>query len=96
MMSGLVRPLGEVLTELPAGPSYPGRTAGPPFELFTDLRLPANRANAWALFHERLAQGAVECEMLAAEPEAPARLAFLAENLRLVTAEVGRFRAQGG
>jgi len=96
LMSGVVRPLGEVLTELPAGPSYPGRTAGPPFELFTDLRLPANRVNAWALFHERLAQAAAECESLATEPEAPDRLAFLAENLRLATAGVGRSRALGG
>ena len=49
MMSGVIRPLAEVLTALPAGPSFPGRHAGPSFELYTDLRVPAKRANAWTV-----------------------------------------------
>jgi len=34
LMFQAVRPLGDLVTRLPAGPDYPGRTAGPSFELF--------------------------------------------------------------
>ena len=48
---------------LPAGPGYPGRTAGPSFELFyeSDYVLP-HREAAWILLTERLRQAAEFCE----------------------------------
>src|SRR5262245_38225987 len=34
LMSGVLRPLGDLITTLPVGPEHPGRSAGPSFELF--------------------------------------------------------------
>ncbi len=59
LMFEVIRPLGQYLTELPAGLEYPGRTAGPSFELFytSDYLLPHRRA-AWLLIEERLREAA--------------------------------------
>jgi Ferritin-like len=59
IMFEVVSPLGAYLTELPAGPEHPGRTAGPTFELFytSDYLLPHRRA-AWLLLEERLREAA--------------------------------------
>src|SRR5689334_24612945 len=62
-MFGAIEPLGDLVTTLPAGPEYPGRTAGPSFELFyeSDYVLP-HREAAWLLLTERLRQAAEFCE----------------------------------
>jgi CDGSH-type Zn-finger protein len=58
-----IKPLGNLVTTLPAGPDYPARTAGPSFELFyeSDTVLP-HREAAWILITERLHQAAEYCE----------------------------------
>jgi CDGSH-type Zn-finger protein len=63
LMLGALKPLGDLVTTLPAGPEYPGRTAGPSFELFyeSDYVLP-HREAAWVLLTERLRQAADFCE----------------------------------
>jgi CDGSH-type Zn-finger protein/truncated hemoglobin YjbI len=55
LMVRVIKPLGDLITTLPAGPEYPGQTAGPSFELFyeSDYLLP-HRDAAWALIAERL------------------------------------------
>jgi CDGSH-type Zn-finger protein/truncated hemoglobin YjbI len=55
LMFSALRPLGDLVTTLPAGREYPGLTAGPSFELFyeSDYLIP-HRAAAWALLEERL------------------------------------------
>jgi CDGSH-type Zn-finger protein/truncated hemoglobin YjbI len=55
LMFNALRPLGNLITTLPAGSEYPGRTAAPSFELFyeSDYLIP-HRAAAWALIEERL------------------------------------------
>ncbi|WP_369639243.1 ferritin-like domain-containing protein, partial [Nocardia sp. JMUB6875] len=60
LMFGVIRPLGELLTTLPAGPDHPGRTVGPSFELFyeTDYLMP-HREAAWTLLTERLGEAVV-------------------------------------
>lgn len=59
LMFGAIKPLGQLLTQLPFGPTRPGRTAAPTFELFyrSGYLLPHRRA-AWALIAERLDQAA--------------------------------------
>ena len=54
-----IKPIGQLLTTLPFGPSAPGRTAGPTFELFYigGYLLPHRQA-AWTLIAERLRQAA--------------------------------------
>jgi CDGSH-type Zn-finger protein/truncated hemoglobin YjbI len=63
LMFGAIEPIGDLVTTLPAGPDYPGRTAGPSFELFyeSDYVLP-HREAAWVLLVERLRQAADFCE----------------------------------
>jgi hypothetical protein len=55
LMKTVVKPLGGLVTRLPVGPEYPGRTAGPTFELFygVDFLLP-HRDAAWAVMEERM------------------------------------------
>ena len=68
LMSRVLRPLGDLITTLPAGPDFPGRTAGPTFELFyeNDYLMP-HRAAAWALLAERLDEAAGLCQRLQAD-----------------------------
>jgi CDGSH-type Zn-finger protein/truncated hemoglobin YjbI len=63
LMFGAIEPLGNLVTTLPAGPEYPGRTAGPSFELFyeSDYVLP-HREAAWILLAERIRQAADFCQ----------------------------------
>jgi hypothetical protein len=66
LMRSVVKPLGGLLTRLPVGPEFPGRTAGPTFELFydTDFLLP-HRVAAWAVMEERmrvLAELSIRCQ----------------------------------
>jgi CDGSH-type Zn-finger protein/truncated hemoglobin YjbI len=68
LMSRVLRPLGDLITTLPAGPDYPGRTAGPTFELFyeNDYLMP-HREAAWALLAERLNEASGLCRQLQAD-----------------------------
>jgi CDGSH-type Zn-finger protein len=79
LMFQAIKPLGDLVTTLPAGPGYPGRTAGPSFELFyeSDYVLP-HREAAWVLLVERIRQAADFCE-----PGAPCDLAVI-DGLREV------------
>jgi hypothetical protein len=48
LMAQAIKPLGDLITRLPAGPEYPGQAAGPSFELFyeSDYVLPHREAAA--------------------------------------------------
>ena len=63
LMVQAIKPLGDVITRLPAGPEYPGQTAGPSFELFyeSDYVLP-HREAAWILLAERIKVAAAFCQ----------------------------------
>ena len=68
LMFQVIKPLGDLITTLPAGPSYPGINAGPSFELFyeSDYLLP-HRFAAWALLTERLDVAAEFCQQIVAD-----------------------------
>jgi hypothetical protein len=55
LMRLVIKPLGGLVTRLPVSFDYPGRTAGPTFELFygADYLLP-HRDAAWAVMEERM------------------------------------------
>src|SRR6202034_1713211 len=69
LMLRVIKPLGDLITTLPAGSDYPGQTAGPSFELFyeSDYLLP-HRDAAWALLAERLDVAAGLCHEISAAP----------------------------
>jgi hypothetical protein len=84
LMLRVLKPLGDLITRLPAGPEYPGRTAAPSFELFyeSDYVLP-HREAAWVLLTERVEEAAAFCESIQPAPDvelagrlAPARAAL--------------------
>ncbi len=86
MMFQVIKPLGDLITTLPAGPEYPGRTAGPTFELFyeSDYLMP-HREAAWFLMAERLREAAAFCVRIHTDADAataavlaPVRLALTA------------------
>ena len=83
LMLEAIKPLGDLVTTLPAGPDYPGRTAGPSFELFyeSDTVLP-HREAAWILLTERIRQAAEFCEPgVPCTPETADRLAAVGSGL---------------
>jgi CDGSH-type Zn-finger protein/truncated hemoglobin YjbI len=67
LMVQVIKPLGDLVTTLPAGPEYQGQNAGPSFELFyeSDYLMP-HREAAWALLAERLDEAAWLCEAIQA------------------------------
>jgi hypothetical protein len=91
-MSAIIRPLAEVLTELPARQDGEER-AGPGFELYTELRVPSQLESRFILLRERLELAAAECRRLAElGPQPLRRLAFIARNLELLTQNLERAR----
>jgi hypothetical protein len=72
LMAGVLRPLGSALTQLPAGPDHPGRTAGPTFEMYYQMgnSVPWRDA-AWALLAERAAMLSGRCADTGARDQVP-------------------------
>jgi CDGSH-type Zn-finger protein len=94
LMFGVVEPLADLITTLPAGPDYPGRTASPSFELFyeSDYLMP-HREAAWSLLAERLDQtAALAAEIAAGSGEQVAgRLAPVAGALTGLAANLAAY-----
>jgi len=88
IMASVLRPLGEALAILPAGPEYPGKNAGPSFGYSRNVHLLAHRESAWIYIVERLYDLAVRITRLGHESglpvqvqEAAAALESVAEHL---------------
>lgn len=65
MMSAIVRPLAEVLTEMPATNEPEGGNAGPGFEIYSGMRLAPDPTNRWTVLQERLRQEVEDSRALA-------------------------------
>jgi hypothetical protein len=62
LMAGVLRPLATALTQLPAGATHPGRTAGFPFQMYYTMgNLVPWREPAWALLCERMSLLVAHC-----------------------------------
>ena len=81
-MSLIIKPLGKLLTTLPVGAEFPGKTTGPNFEFYRTGYLLPHRHAAWVLMHERLLELADFCTRLGARPSAPAELTAIEEDFR--------------
>lgn len=81
-MNWVMRNLGALLTSLPVGPEFPGRTSGPAFEIVRPafFVLP-HREAAWKILHERLETLAV-VSAGRAKAVSPNVMAKVEENLR--------------
>ncbi|TAK76861.1 MAG: hypothetical protein EPO16_06510 [Dehalococcoidia bacterium] len=71
LMIEVIQPLGNAITELPAGPSHPGLRAGPSFRLSRGATVPAHAEAARRVFYERLTELARYCRFLQMRPDAP-------------------------
>ena len=67
MMMDVISPLGDVLTTLPAGGAFPGKTSGPSFRFSRDGQALPHQAAAWAFFTERLKELSAYCAFLQAQ-----------------------------
>ena len=74
LMTGVIGPLGNLVTTLPAGRSHPGLNAGPSFRLLRDVNMLPHGHAAWVLFRERLRELAAYCGMLETYQRAPETL----------------------
>src|SRR5262249_24910145 len=95
LMFEVIEPLAQVITRLPVGAEYPGRTAGPSFELFyeSDYVLPHRRA-AWILLEERLRDACAFCEGIQlSAPAVSSKLAPIAASLQKQAAALAEGQA---
>jgi hypothetical protein len=90
MMTTVMRPLGELLTLLPAGS---GGTAGPAFRFTRNITLLPHRDAAWAVIQDELDALAETAEDLSEDPGYPqevrARLSLMHENLARIAIDFG-------
>ena len=96
LMNWVMRALGPVLTTLPVGPSHPGRTAGPAFDIARPaIFLLPHQDAAWKIIKERLdaLQGA--CASLG-EQAGLGALAPLADKLEAMSQDIGKHASTTG
>jgi len=88
LMNWVLREVGPVLTALPVGPSHPGRTAGPAFDIARPATfvLPHQHA-AWKIINERLDALEQACASLG-QQDGLAALAPLAGKLHSMSQDI--------
>ena len=95
MMASVLRPLGEALTKMPAGPPYPGRTAGPGFGYNRDIDLLPHKDSAWMFFAERLGQMARKAAYIRINYDVPPEIEEAAAALQDIAARIGALSRTG-
>jgi hypothetical protein len=91
LMASVLRPLGELITTLPAGDAYPGKTAGPSFHFYRSVHLLPHKRAAWIFLHERLCELTKHCASLEHEAVDKSAMATVRAELQDLTDAVGRF-----
>ena len=87
-MNWVMREIGPVLTALPVGPSHPGRTAGPTFDIARPaIFLLPHQGAAWKIIRERLDALAQASASLGSQAGLGA-LAPLAGKLRSMSGDI--------
>jgi hypothetical protein len=88
-MSGILRPVCEMLVQLPAA-GHGGDHAGPPFELYDDIRLPARVGERKTLLLERVDHLGKVCREFPQQHPALARLPYIAENIKYLHGKLAK------
>ncbi|MBK9035754.1 MAG: hypothetical protein IPL61_31645 [Myxococcales bacterium] len=91
LMTTVVRPVSEMLVQLPAGDGH--HAAAFTFELDGPIRAYRDRASFHVQLVERFEDLALGFAALAREPEVPARMAFVAKNVAYVTERIRAYVA---
>jgi hypothetical protein len=88
LMNWVMRALGPILTTLPVGPSHPGRTAGPTFDIARPaIFLLPHQDAAWKIITERLDRLQQACASLGRQAGLGA-LAPLADKLHAMSQDI--------
>ena len=99
LMFNVIKPLGQLVTTLPVGNTFPDKSAGPSFELFyeSDYVMP-HRDAAWALIEERIREAAAFSDRLRSEgpPDVAARLEPISSALLTLAHQLATCRAAWG
>jgi hypothetical protein len=83
-MSLSIRPISEILTEIPID-DHSGLTAAPSFEIYADLRLSTQQDNRWVILLERIDNIVGDAKELAKQHS---RLDFVQENLGWIATNI--------
>ena len=93
MMTSVIRPLGEVLTLLPAfADDSPDHTAGPTFEILRSMSLLPHRKSAWQVLNIQLQLMMDTTQNLCAEGKQRSLSPALLARLQLVYENIGRIQ----
>lgn len=84
IMASVLRPLGEALAMMPAGPEYPGKTAGPGFGYNRDIHLIAHKTSAWVFVLERISDLVDRTSAIGSNPHAPPQVQEAAAALQSI------------
>lgn len=84
LMASVLRPLGEALTKMPAGPGFAAKTAGPGFGYNRDVHLLAHKTSAWVFFLERIQQLVAQANALSRRANVLPQIAEAAAALQSV------------
>ena len=81
LMTMAIRPIAEILTDMPITNDPNDGNAGPPFELYGDLQLSTQESNRWIILNERLDSIIMEAKELS---DINQRFAFISESISLI------------
>ena len=91
-MSAIIRPIGEVLTDLPSG--VPGRNAGPSFEIEEGVHLSDHAPGALVVIQERLREDSARAHEISRPGEPLSRRPEIAQSVSLLERSIGHMRAR--
>lgn len=101
LMTMCIRPLGEVLSQLPATMDLDGPRAGPGFHALRTLEILPHRESTWTIFRERLDHMAARSQKLAIlqrkdlDPNVRERLVLLGRDMSRMAANFSRILREG-
>jgi hypothetical protein len=81
LMTMAIRPIAEILTDMPISDNQNDGNAGPPFELYGKLQLPTQESNRWIILNEHLDSIILGTKELS---DINQRFAFISENISLI------------
>ena len=87
LMTSALRPIAEILTEMPATNDRNRGKAGPTFELYGSLQLSTQMSSRWLILGEKLDGVANESEKLSSLNQ---RLNIVSENISLIKQNIER------
>jgi hypothetical protein len=90
-MTSILRPIAEILTEMPATDDPNQGNAGPTFELYGDLKLSTQPSSRWIILTENLDATANESKRLSSLNR---RLYLISENMFLIKQNIEQALAQ--